>query len=313
MSKMVFKVGLTDNKIYDPELLSKLGILESITEALADEEDITLYSFTNDEQEFKYNLVFDKQDRDFTYYKVILESGLNHKKGKYTKVEIKKKNIERIAKDIGFVNAQQLHAVDYHQYTYMPLRVFLKENKNEFKKVFIYEKGFDDQYRILRHKNLFSKYQDEISDFEKFTTIERIEPKSLKVSYEIDEDIFDYDDNGATIQERKFMREFAKDIYNKKNRYTERELFEVLSGRDLYVQVVSTTPKEHKDVWSKVELEQMDIRLLEKSRKDYQKLNTPANKQRKYLSKKQKVRKRRRVEERNRDKLLREYYQYDID
>ncbi len=313
MGKMVFKVRLEDNKIFDCEVLSKLGILEQVTEALTDDEDISLYQFINNDDESRYSITVDKQDLIYRYYKILIETELRQKKGKYTKVEMKKKNIERIAKDIGFVNAQQLHAVDYHEYEYMPLRQFLKENKNEFKKVFIYEKGFDDAYRILRHKNLFSKYQDEISDFEKLTTLERLEPKSLKVSYEIDEDIFDYDGSESTIQERKFMREFAKDIYNKKNRYTERELFEILRGRDLYIQVVSTTPKEHKDVWSKVELDQMDIRVLEKSRSDYQKQNVPENKKRKYLSKKQKIRKSRRVSERNRDKLLREYYEYEQD
>lgn len=310
MSKWIFKVKLEDNKIDNLEQLNDVEVIELISSALANDEDITSYSFAiNDEH--KYNVILDKEDHLFRYFKLIEVPVEHNKKNKYTKVEIKKKNIERIAKDIGFVNAQQLHATDHHEYTYMPLRQFLKLNKNEFKKVFIYEKGFDDEYRILRHKNLFSKYQDEISDFEKFTTLEKYEPKSLKVSYEIDEDIFEYDDNDSTIQERKFMREFAKDIYNKKNRYTERELFEILSGRDLYIQVISTTPKEHKDVWSKVELDQMDIRLLEKSRSEYHKQNVPENKKRKYLSKKQKVRKKRRIEDRQKDVALREYYEYD--
>lgn len=310
MSKWIFKVKLEDNKIDNLDKLESVDVIELISSALANDEDITSYSFAiNDEH--KYNVILDKEDHLFRYFKLIEVPIEHNKKNKYTKVEIKKKNIERIAKDIGFVNAQQLHATDHHEYTYMPLRQFLKLNKNEFKKVFIYEKGFDDEYRILRHKNLFSKYQDEISDFEKLTTIEKYEPKSLKISYEIDEDIFEYDDNDSTIQERKFMREFAKDIYNKKNRYTERELFEILSGRDLYIQVISTTPKEHKDVWSKVELDQMDIRLLEKSRSEYHKQNVPENKKRKYLSKKQKVRKKRRIEDRQKDVARREYYEYD--
>lgn len=307
---MIFKVQSEDNKLFDSELLSLLGIADQVIEALSDEEDITSYTFVAND-ELKYNIVSLKQDNHFRYYKVLETNTSRHRKGKYTKVEMKKKNTLRVAKDIGFVNAQQLHAVDFHEYTYMPLRQFLKEYKTEFKKVFIYEKGFDDEYRILRHKNLFSKYQDEISDFEKFTSLERLEPKSLKVSYEIDEDIFEYDDSKSTIQERKFMREFAKDIYNKKNRYTERELFDILSGRDLYIQVIRTTPKEHKDVWSKVELEQMDIRLLEKKRNDYQKQNVPENKKRKYMTKRQKTRKSRRIAERSRDQDLREYYVYN--
>lgn len=306
----MFRAEVEERKIIDLDYLQAIGISDQVIEAYYDEEDLRAYIFINDNEQ-KYSLYLEKYDSKYEYYKVNEVSSEPHKKGKYNKVEIKKKSIEKIAKDIGFVNAQQLHAEDYHQYTYMPLRQYLKANKNEFKKKFIYEKDYDNNYNILRHKNLFSKYQDEISDFEKFTTIEKFEPKSLKISYEIDEDIFEYDDSKATIQERKFMRELAKDIYNKKNIYTERELFEILSGRDLYIQVVDTTPKEHKDVWSKVSLDDMDIRVLEKKRNDFIKQNVPENKKRKYLSKKQKLRKERRLSERNRDQALKEYYQYD--
>lgn len=310
MSKIIFRVNNEDNKLVDLELIKSLGLEEPLSEAIADEEDLTSYIFIADNQ-VRYNVIFDKIDSKFTYYKLLEQELTTGKKGKYTKVEIKKKNIERIAKDIGFVNAQQLHATDEHSYSYMPLRQFLKVNKNEFKKVYLYEKDFADQFRILRHKNLFSKYQDEISDFEKLTTIEKVDSKLLKVSYEIDENIFEYDDSSSTIQERKFMREFAKDIYNKKNLYTQRELFIILNGRDLYIQVVDTTPKEHKDVWSKVELDQMDIRILEKSRSDFQKQNVPSNKKRKYLSKRQKTRKMRRIDERNSERALREYFELE--
>lgn len=312
MGKIIFRVEKESLKIIDTELLADLGLLEQLIEAISNEEDITNYTFITDDKS-KYNVIRYKQDLKYVYYKLLKVDMRSHKKGKYSKVEIKHKKIERIAKDIGFVNAQQLHAIDYHEYTYMPLRQYLKLHKNEFKKTFIYEKGFDDQFRILRHKNLFSKYQDEVSDFEKFTTIEKYEPKTLKVSYEIDEDIFEYDDMSLTIQERKFMREFAKDIYSKKNVYTERELFEVLQGRDLYIQVVSTTPKEHKEVWSKVELEQMDIRILEKNRNQFKKQNLPESKKRKYLSKKQKTRKIRRLYQRNSNRALREYYELSDD
>lgn len=312
MNNLIFRADFEENKIIDIDYLSKIGISDQIIEAYGDEEDITSYLYLNDNEQ-KYSLYLEKVDNKFEYYKVSELTCEQHKKGKYSKVEIKKKNIEKIAKDIGFVNAQQIHAQDFNQYTYMPLRKYLKENKNEFKKKFIYEQDFEGDFKVLRHKNLFSKYQDQISDFEKFTTIERLEPQSLKISYEIDEDIFEYDDSAATIQERKFMRELAKDIYNKKNRYSERELFDILSGRDLYIQVINTTPKEHKDVWSKVSLEDMDIRLLEKNRNEFTKQNVPESKKQKYLSKRQKVRKNRRMAERNRDQALREYYEFDKD
>ncbi|WOO87776.1 hypothetical protein RZE82_02275 [Mollicutes bacterium LVI A0039] len=309
MSTFTFKTSIDDRGIIDTNnILTDLGIVDQIVEAYADEEDITSYTFINDNGD-EFEIFLTKYNQDYEYYKVIHLNDDVYKKGKYSKVEIKRKEIERIVSDVGFVNAQRLHAEDHHEYAYMPLRQYLKKHPNQFKKTFIYERGFDDEYRILRHKNLFSKYQDEISDFERLTTIERYEPKSLKISYELDEEVFDFDGSQMTIQERKFLREFAKDIYTKKNRYTERELFEILSGRDLYIQVVTVTPKEHKDVWSKVELEDMDIRILEKNRSEFQKQNTPQHKKRKYLSKKQQTRKTRRVAERQSSKALKEYFE----
>lgn len=310
MSDIIFKADFENHKLVTTELLAQLGILEQVEEAYRDEEELTAYTFIADDER-SYHLIRIKRDDNFEYYKVVALTTQSSKKGKYSKVEIKRREVEKIISDVGFVNAQQLHAVDLHQYQYLPLRTYLKQNPHQFKKTFIYEKGFDDQYHILRHKNLFSKYHDQISDFERLTTIERYESKALKISYELDEDVFDYDDSQATIQERKFLREFAKDIYNKKNRYTERELFEILKGRDLYIQIVTTVPKEHKDVWSKVSVDDMDIRILEKFRGEYNKQNVPQDKRRKYLSKKQKVRKKRRIEGRNRDLAVREYYQYD--
>ncbi len=309
MTELMFKAIIDELELIETEVLVELGIYDQVAEAYSDEEDITKYTFKADENQ--YEIIAVKTDNQYQYFKVLETEESVHKKGKYSKVEIKRKEIERIIGDVGFVNAQQLHATDHHEYDYMPLRQYLKQNPNEFKKKYIYEKGFDDQFHRLRHKNLFSKYHDEISDFERLTTIERYEPKSLKISYELDEDVFEYDASGSTIQERKFLREFAKDIYNKKNRYTERELFEILSGRDLYVQIVTTTPKEHKDVWSKVSIDDMDIRVLEKFRGEFNKQNVPQDKKRKYLSKKQKVRKARRHAERDRDQALNEYYEYE--
>lgn len=314
MTNYTFKVSIEDKSVIDKDhTLNDLGIFDEVAEAYFNEEDLTKYSFINENGD-EFEIFLTKYNSQFEYYKVLELNDEVYKKGKYTKVEIKRKEIERIVNDLGFVNAQQLHAEDLHVYTYMPLRQYLKEHKDQFNKQFIYERGFDDEYHILRHKNLFSKYKDEISDFERLTTIERLEPKSLKVSYELDEDVFEFDGSDFSVAERKFLREFAKDIYTKKNRYTERELFDILSGRDLYIQVVSTTPKEHKDVWSKVKLEDMDIRVLEKFRGEYNKQNVPQNKKRKYLSKKQKIRKLRRNEERRSKRDLNEYFEtHDLD
>lgn len=307
----IFKADFTTREIFDQsQILDKTQISHQIREAYSDNENLTNYIFMNNEQQ-QYTFFLVKTDNQFEFFKIIQVSDTKFKKGKYAKVEIKHKAIRRAIDDIGFVNAQQLHANDLHQYDYIPLRKFLKQNPNTFKKTYIYEKGFNDQFQILRHKNLFSKYHDELSDFERLTTIERYEPKTLKLSYEIDEDVHDFDGTSVTNQERKFLREFAKDIYTKKNQYTERELFEILSGRDLYIQIVTTIPKEHKDVWSKVSIDQMDIRILEKSRDLFNNNNIPTDKKRKYLSKRQKNRKLRAIEKQENIRLVNEYYQFE--
>lgn len=311
MGELIFKVDIEEKKIVDDkQILKNINILEQVKAAIDEEEDITKYIFLNDKGD-NYEFLFVKANLNLKYYKLKQVRLFNNKKGKYSKIEMKKRSIEKIAKDIGFVNAQQIHAVDYHEYSYIPLKQYLKANRENFKKQFIFEKGYNHEYRILRHKNLFSKYRDEVSDFEKLTTIEKLEAKSLKVSYEIDEDIFDFDDGGATIQDRKFMREFAKDIYTKKNYYSERELFDILTGRDLYVRVINTTPKEHKDVWSKVSVKDMDIRVLEKSRNNFQKQDVPDTKQRKYRSKRQRVRKHRRENQRASALVINEYFEHE--
>lgn len=310
MKTITFKVSKEKRIIEGKEQLEKIGILDQVAHVIAANGILIEHQYLS-EDGICYLINEVAKDLKYTYYELEELTLVSTKKNKYVKVEMKKKHIEKLAKDIGFVNAQQLHATDYNTYSYMPLRQYLKENKEQFKNKFIYEKDYNDQFRILRHKNLFSKYKDEVSDFEKFTTIERYEPKSLKVSYEIDDDVFEYNDSSATIQERKFMRELAKDIYTKKSRYTERELFEILSGRDLYIRIVETTPKEHKDVWSKVSLDDMDIRVLQKHRGEFKKSNVPTDKKRKYMSKHQKRRRARRQIERDNLGRLKEYYEYN--
>lgn len=311
MSVFYFTANKESREIVDPKnKLDDFGIREQLIEAYGDFEDLTKYIFISN-LGVKYQVALVEGYETSEYFCLTQYIEHNLAKGKYEKIENKRKRIVKIVSEIGLANAQQLHAQDLHKYSYMPLREYLKKNQLEFKKKYLYEKGFDGDYQILRHKNLFSKYHDEISDFERLTTIERNEPKTLKVGYELDEDVFEYDQSQFTIQERKFLREFAKDIYNKKNRYTERELFEILKGRDLYIQIVKVTPKEHKDVWSKITIEEMDIRILEKFRNDFYKQNVPQNKKRKYLSKKQKVRKNRRFEERKSSKALADYYKYE--
>ncbi len=229
---------------------------------------------------------------------------------KHSKIDYRVQQIERLIRIIGFENAQKLHAEDKINYSYQSMREFLKINKHQFKQVYLYEKDFEDNYKILRHKNLFSKYGDEISDFERLTKFERTEQGQLKVTYELDENIFEYDDSKATLDERKFTREFAKDIYNKKNLFSERELFEILKSKDVYIEITTITPKENKEVWSKVKIEDMDIRILFENLDDFRKSNVPQFKKRKYMSKKQKRSQRRAQDKVDNINRLKEYYTF---
>lgn len=122
-----------------------------------------------------------------------------------------------------------------------------------------------------------------------------MEDKRIRVKFIVDDFIFDYDQKEMTLQERKNAREIAKDIYNKESLYKDKELLSLLKEQDIYLKIFSTIPKENKSIWSKIEIEDMNIKILDKVKNNYYKDNTPLNKKRKYLSKKNKRRKYRRT------------------
>lgn len=290
-------------------LLCTLGIDDDFTDCLL--HDIVLnHSFKGNDENF-YNFHIFKQNYDYTIYSVELlqEVTTRNLKGKYSKIEMKKNSVQRIVNEIGRMNAKQIHAKDLHTKHMVPFRKYLKETKGEFAARNLYYKDWNDNYHLLRFKNLFSKHADEISDFERIALVSR-EGKRLKVTYELDVDIFEYDSYDATLQERKFTREFAKEVYNKKNMFTERELFTALESKDLYVQIIETTAKEHKSVWEQVTLDEMNIKTLNEFRKEYKRQNVPQNKKRKYRSKYQKRRHKRAIDKCDTANQLIEYFEY---
>lgn len=307
MAEHIIVINSSTNEIKGEDHLSDINIYDQVLDVLRANKDITIYTFKGNKSQYHFEL-FDI-DCNLEYY-IIKKVIKNKRKNKHVKVEMKRRNIIRLANDIGYVNAKLLHAKDEYSYSYIKLRDYLKENKINFPSKYLYQKNLNDEYEVLRHKNLFSKYGDQISDVEKLTTISKAEGERIKVSFELDENVFEYDEHNLTIQDRKFMRELAKDIYNKKNLYTSKELTTILSSKDVYIQIVNVTPKEHKSVWDKIEYHDMDIRILQKSKKLYVKDNVPQNKKRKYLSKKQLRRKQRRQNQRLTFSNLKQYYEY---
>ncbi len=313
MKPIIIKIDNDTRQIIENlEVLKQLTIADDSL-ALALENNLLNY-YVKAENQTLYYFKFIKSNNQASFYKVCkypnnLRQRTN-RKGKYSKIEIKHKNVIKIANDIGFVNAQMLHAKDYHTKQMISLRQFLKDNPTSFEPRYMYYKDYNDNYHKLRFKNLFSKHVDEVSDFERLALIARVSTKHLQISYELDEDILVYDDTQMTMQDRKAAREFAKDIYNKKGVYKVRELFDILESKDLYIQIINTVPKEHKSIWEQINYDQMNIQTLQKYRSEYYKSNTPQYKKRKYLSKRAKRRKQRSGENIDTRKRLLEYYEY---
>lgn len=215
---------------------------------------------------------------------------------------------------IGITKAQIAHAQNITNYKYISLREFLKQNPEEFATKNLYKKNYNNKMSILRHKNLFSTYKDEISDFEKLTYIKRDANKQLILFHELDENILVYNQAEETLLDRKNAREFAKEIYHKKGIYTDKELLKILKNQNIFIQIEEIIFAENKIVWSKVKKSDMNLNVLNKEVKKYyqEKPERKKNYQLKYLSKRNKKRKLRREQKKFVNKLLHEYYHYNI-
>lgn len=228
-------------------------------------------------------------------YKLIpLKQQTKNSKNKYQKVEIKQRQVMKIVKDIGLRNAQMLHAEDELIPNFIHLRQYLRKHPDSFSEIKVYELDGNQQYQMLRFKNLFSKYADEISDFEKILYIERQEDHLLVARYKLDVDILDYNLAEENVQIRKDARNFAKEVYTRKSLFKDKELLDSLQGRNLYVKIYDIKAKEHKDVWSKITIEEMLYPTLKDAREYYKTENVPASKSRKYMSKRSRRRQSRR-------------------
>lgn len=218
---------------------------------------------------------------------------LNTKKNKYQKQVYKLDKIKKDIKVIGLNNAKQIHAQDLVTYKYIPLKEYLNKHRIIFGKTELYFRDNKDQYNILRHKNLFSEYVDEISDFERLTYIERSENKMLKIRSSNDSKILEYNYLASDLLQRKFAREFAKLIYNYKSGFKDKELLDFLKDQAVYIKVETTIPKDSKLVWDNILIDEMKSNILDKEvNTTYKDRKTKKGKY--YMSKRNKRRKARR-------------------
>lgn len=222
------------------------------------------------------------------------------KKSKYSKQNYKIEQIKKDIKVIGLNNAKQIHAEDLVTFKYIALKEYLNKNQMMFGKTELYFRDNKDKYHILRHKNLFSEYVDEISDFERLTFIERSENKMLKIRSTNDSKILEYDYLSSDLLQRKFAREFAKLIYNYKSGFKDKELLDFLKDQAVYIKVETTIPKDNKLVWDNIKIEDMKSNILNKEVNTTYK-DRKTKKEKYYLSKRNKRRKARR----NSKKILR--------
>ncbi len=219
-----------------------------------------------------------------------------HKKNKYKKniyIENKK---HKYINDIGIINAQKAHAQDVVIDQYIKLYDYLKENKFDFLSQKLYIKNNNDEYIEYRHKNLFSEYKDEISDFEKITYIKREEPQKISLSFKLDDDILNYDQSKVSLLDRKNARVIAKAIYNNNGEFFDKEFLNITKDIQFYINDFIVLSANEKNVYDKIEFKDMNINSLKKEFiYEYKnKFERKKNIQLKFLSKRNKKRKKRR-------------------
>lgn len=282
------------------------------------------YIYIKDINDISYRIqVLNKieTDKEATVYEInIVKHQLEYtkiwqnKKNKYEKQVYVNKKIKHYINNLGIVHAQKAHAEDKVISEYINLRQFLKDNPHKFDEIKLYQKGSNDKFHEFRHKNLFSKYKDEISDFEKITYFERLDNNMLQVRHKLDEKILEFNQENMGLLERKNARFFAKEVYEKKGIFSNAEILKSLGSLNIYIKVENVLSKDNKLIWSKVLIEDMDIRTLEKTfNYEYKnKKERLKNVQLKYLSKRDKKRRKRREQKRFINEGLNEYYELQL-
>lgn len=148
------------------ELLIKIGIYADVNHCLNEYgyEALTNYSFiTENKSVYIFTLIKESNSQnEYMIYNV--KTQWRNKKKKYSKIEMKKKQVTKIVHNIGRKNAQLVHSEDLEVETMISLRNFLKEHQDPFEKKKLYYKNYKGEFREHRFKNLFSKNVDEISD-----------------------------------------------------------------------------------------------------------------------------------------------------
>lgn len=304
----VYKVELVGGEYFD-------GVEDYFKDFVKKGTSFLVKNLQNEDLKIKVEDVEEVEKNNYIYKISVVkveydEKKSGHLKGKYEKYVYIENKIHNYINDIGIINAQKAHSEDVEVDKYISLRDFLKANPKDFPKKSLYVKIDDNIYIKYRHKNLFSSFKDEISDFERYTYFERNSEGLLEISYSLDSDILDFDQTLFGLVERKNARNFAKEVFHKKGKFKDQEFLKLLKGQDVYIKVNVVLDKDSKEVYSKINVVDMNIRVLENEFiKSYK--NKPErvkNIQKKYLSKRGKKRKIRREKEIFIKEGLGEYY-----
>ncbi len=223
----------------------------------------------------------------------------NYKKGKYDKVNYSEKRKLRLLNSIGITKAQLIHSQDVETINYIPIELYLKDKLPELFEIKLYELSFDGTYEVFRHKNLFSEYRDEISDFEKLTFILKDkEGDVFFLGHKLDSNILSYKHEEKTLQRRKDARNLAKTIYQNPNGFSKKELINLLKNKNLFVKVTSIIEKEDKRAYSNINVSDMNEHTLneeyinnvhekKRSKQTHYKPQRLIKKQRRYIKRRQ--------------------------
>lgn len=236
----------------------------------------------------------------------------NYKRGKYDKVWYAETKKLRLVNSLGINQAQIAHSTDIFSEEYIPIEVYLKGKLPPIFELKLYELMLDGNYHAFRHKNLFSEYRDEISDFEKITYILKDKEGDIYfLAHKLDNDILSYKHEGLSLQRRKDARNLAKTIYQMTNGFTKIELINLLKNKNVFVKVTTTIDRLDKRAYNEISIAQMNEYTLSRSFKEYNRERKKAKTR--YYQPQRLVKKQRRYIKRRqiRDGLADYYHEHD--
>ncbi len=228
-----------------------------------------------------------------------VEKSTTYKKGKYEKVNFSLKRKLKLINELGILESQLAHSTEIEEYEYIAIEVFFRNKLNYAMDMKLYELNLDGDYEVYRHKNLFSEYRDEISDFEKMTFLLKEDMDSnFFLGHKLDSNILEYNHELKTLEQRKEARNLAKSIYQNPNGFSKKEVLNLLKNKNLFVKISTVIDKNDKRAYYNINLDDMNEYTLSRKQRRNKAIknieNTPyytphrlVKKQRRYIKRRQ--------------------------